>query len=51
MKKNEIGRACSTYGERRIACGTSVEKFEGKRQPGIPKRRWETNIKMDHQEM
>jgi len=51
MKTNEIYRACSTYVERRVACGTFVEKSVGKRQLGIPKRRWESNIKMYHQEM
>ena len=28
-----------------------VEKLEGKRPLGIPRRRWEDNIKIDHQEV
>jgi hypothetical protein len=51
MKTNEMGRSCSTYGEKRVACGTVVEKSEGKRQRGIPKHRWGSNMKMDPQEM
>jgi hypothetical protein len=30
IKKNEIGGACSTYGEKRGACGVLVGKPEGK---------------------
>ena len=28
-----------------------MKRFEGKRPPGRPKRRWEDNIKMDHIKM
>ena len=49
--KNKIGGACSAYGgvERR------TQDFGGKpgreRPLGIPRRRWEDNIKMDLQEV
>ena len=46
IEKNEVGGACSPYGgngEYRALVG----KLEGKRQLGIPRRRWEDNIKMD----
>jgi hypothetical protein len=44
-----MGRACSTYGrqERHIQ-GFGGEK---KRSLGIPRRRWEDDIKMDFQEV
>ena len=51
MEKNEMGGACSTYGEverRKQAFG---EKPEGKRPLGRLRRRWEDNIKMDLQEV
>jgi hypothetical protein len=38
-------------GERRGTYRDSVEKTEGKRPLGRPRRRWEDNIKMDLQEM
>ena len=46
-----MGGACSAYGgeERRIQ--GLVGKPEGKRPPGIPRRRWEDNIKVDLQEV
>jgi hypothetical protein len=37
--------------ERRGAYRVLLEKGEGKRQLGRPRRRWEDNIKMDLQEM
>ena len=43
--------ACSTYGERRGIYGVLVEKPEGKRPLGRPRRRWEDNIKMDLEEV
>jgi hypothetical protein len=48
IEKNEMGRACGAYGggERVL-----VEKPEGKRPLGIPRRRWEDNIKMNLQEV
>ena len=42
-----MGRACSTYGERRGAYRVLVGKPEGRRPLGIPGRRWEDNIKMN----
>ena len=49
--ENEMGRACSTYRERRGAYRILVGKPEGNRPLGIPKRSWEDNIKMDLQEV
>ena len=43
-----MGGACSTYGAEE---GLLVGKPEGKRPLGRPRRRWEDNIKMDHQEV
>ena len=37
--------------ERRAICRVLVGKLEGKRPLGIPRRRWEDNIKMDLQEV
>jgi hypothetical protein len=47
IKKTEKGRACGTYGKRRGAYRALVEKPEGSRPLGRPRRRWEDNIKMD----
>jgi len=38
-------------GERRGVYRILVGKPEGKRSLGITRRRWEDNIKMDHQEV
>jgi len=38
-------------GERRGVYRVLVRKPEGKRPPGIPRRRWEDNIKMNLQEV
>jgi hypothetical protein len=46
-----MGGACSTYGERRGECRVLVGKPDGKRPLGRPKRRLESNIKMDLQEV
>jgi len=46
-----MGGACSTYEARRDVYRVSVEKPEGKRSLGRPRRRWEDNIKMDLQEV
>jgi hypothetical protein len=43
--------SCSTYGERRSVDRFMVGKPEGKRPLGIPRRRWENNIKLDLQEV
>jgi hypothetical protein len=51
IKKNEMGGACSTYGERRSEYGVLVEYPERRRPLGRPRQRWEDNIKMDLQEV
>ena len=50
IEKNEMGGACSTYGGRGV-CRVLVDKPEGKRPLGRPRRRWEDNIKIDFQEV
>jgi hypothetical protein len=45
-----MGRACSTYGEKRGAYRILVGRPEGRRPLGRPRHRWEGNIKMDLQE-
>jgi hypothetical protein len=42
-----MGRACSTNGEKRSAYRILVEKPEGKRPLGRPRRRLVDNIKID----
>jgi hypothetical protein len=49
--KNELGRECSTYGEKRGAYRILVGRPEGRRPLGRPRRRWEDNIRMDVQEV
>jgi hypothetical protein len=51
IDKNEMGGACSTYGERRDVYRVLVGKPYRKRPLGRPKSRWEDNIKMDLQEV
>jgi len=46
-----MGRACSTYGERRGVYRVMVGKPEGKRPLGRPRRRFMDNMKMDLQEL
>jgi hypothetical protein len=48
-----MGRACSTYGERRDVYKDFVGKPEGKGPFGRPRHRWEVDIthKMDLQEV
>jgi len=46
-----MGGACGAYGEGRGVHRVLVEKPEGKRPLGRPRRRWEDNIKMDLQEV
>ena len=36
---------------RKVVYRVLVEEFEGKRTPGIPRRRWEDNIKKELQEV
>jgi hypothetical protein len=47
VKEDEMGRACSTNGEKKSACRIVVGNPEGKRPLGRPKRRWMGIIKMD----
>jgi hypothetical protein len=51
IEKNEIGWACSTYGERGGIYRVLVGKPEGKRPLGRPMHRWEDNIKLGFQEV
>ena len=44
IEKNEVGGACSTYGEKRGVYGVLVGKPEGKRPLGRPRHRWKNNI-------
>jgi hypothetical protein len=47
IKSRRMGRASTTNGETRNAYRILVEKPEGKRPLGRPRRRWVDNIKMD----
>jgi len=51
IEENEIGGACSTYGERRGAYRVLVGRPEGKNPLGRTRRRWEANIKTDLQKV
>jgi hypothetical protein len=51
IEKNEMGGACSAYGEGSAVYRVLVGKPEGKRLNGISRRRWEDNINMDLQEV
>jgi hypothetical protein len=51
VQVNEMGGACSVYGERRGVYRVLVVKPEGKVSLGRPGRRWVGNIKMDLQEV
>jgi hypothetical protein len=51
IEKNEMGGACSTYGEKRSAYRILVARPEGRRPLGRTTRRWEDNIKMDLQDV
>ena len=51
IKKNEMGRACSTYrGNERCIQGVGGE-IERKTPLGRPRPRWEDNIKLDLKEI
>ena len=50
-RKNEMGGACGTHGDRRGVYRVLMGKHEGKKPLGRPRRRWEDNIKMDLQEV
>jgi hypothetical protein len=45
-----MGRACSTYGEKRNAYMVFVGKPDGKRPLRRPRRRWVNKIKIDLKE-
>jgi len=49
--KNEMGRACGTYGRQEKSIQGFGGDTWGKRPLGRPRNRWEDNIKMDSQEM
>jgi hypothetical protein len=51
IEKNEMGGACSAYGEGRGVYRVLVGKSEGNRSLGKPRPRWEDNIKMNLQEV
>jgi hypothetical protein len=51
VKDDDMGRTCSTNGERRNAYRILVGKPQGKRQLGRARRRWVENIKMDFREI
>jgi len=46
-----MGRACSTFGERRGVGRVFMRKLEGKRPLGRPMRRCKDNMKIDFQEV
>jgi hypothetical protein len=48
---DEMGRACSTNGEKMNAYRMLEGELEGKRPLGRPRRRWKDNIKMDLEEI
>jgi hypothetical protein len=45
-----MGRECSMHGGKMIAYMVLVQKPDGKRQLGRPRRRWGDNIKKDIRE-
>jgi hypothetical protein len=51
VKKDKMGRACSTNGEKRNAYRLLVGKPDGKRPLGRPRRKLVGNIKMDLREI
>jgi hypothetical protein len=51
VKEDEVGRACSTNGEKRNAYTILLGMPEEKRPLGRPRRRWVNNIKMDLREI
>jgi hypothetical protein len=51
IENNEMGGACSSYGEGRGLYRVLVGKPEGKRPLGRPRHRLEDNIKIDFQEV
>jgi hypothetical protein len=51
VNEDEMGRACSTNGEKRNAYRILVGIAEEKRPLARPRRRWVDNIKMDLREI
>ena len=51
INKNEIGKACSIYGERGGVYRVLMVKPERKRSLGRHRYRWENNINVDLQEV
>jgi hypothetical protein len=51
IKKNEMGRACGTCGDRRGADRVLVKRSDGKRQLGRPRLRRENYIKIYLQDL
>jgi len=49
MEKNKMSRACSTYGERRVAYRVLVGRAEGNKQLGRSRCRFDEIIKIDPQ--
>ena len=47
IKEDELGGACSTYGEKRNICTALLGKPERKRPLERATNRWEDDIKMD----
>ena len=47
MEKNEIGRSCCMYGQRRSVHRVLVGRPEGRRSLDRPRRRWKYIIKID----
>jgi hypothetical protein len=50
VEEDEMGRACSTNGEKRNAYRTIMGKPDGKGPLGRSRRRWVENIKIDLRE-
>jgi hypothetical protein len=51
VKEDEMGRACSTNGEKRNAYRILVGMLEGKRPLGRPRRMWVDTITVDLREI
>jgi hypothetical protein len=51
VTENEVGRVCSTNGEKRNLYRIVVGKPGGKRLLGRYRRRWKDNIKIDLREI
>jgi hypothetical protein len=47
VKEDEMDKTCSTHGKKLNAYTILVEKPEGKRPLGRPRRRWVNNIKVN----